>query len=367
MKSVTKLVWCFSQVKGFGYQRFKELCELVCPVERVLETNVQIELSQRHGWFSAFIGGFEAVYASVAYDRMREDCAQKGIELLNILDDAYPKSLREIYDPPLILYVRGQLIPEDDVALAIVGTRRPTMYGLRMAHQFAYELARGGVTVVSGMARGIDGAAHEKALKAKGRTIAVLGCGVDVVYPKNHQNLYHQIVEEGAVVSEYPPRTSPIAFNFPRRNRIINGLSMGTLVVEANQRSGSLITSALAADENREVYAVPGPVDSITSRGTNQLIQKGAKLVLNTQDILEDLLPKLRSAADAARPESSPSDIVSRESDPLLGLFGRDPVLFDQLLIQSKQNSSELYQRLMELELKGRIKRLMGGRYVRSS
>ncbi|MCI0596745.1 MAG: DNA-processing protein DprA, partial [candidate division Zixibacteria bacterium] len=209
-----------------------------------------------------------------------ESCLKKEIRLLTLFDPAYPRLLKEISDPPLLLYMAGAFDDSDAAAVAVVGSRNPSFYGLEQTRIFAGALARMGITVVSGLARGIDGAAHEAALGvSSGRTLAVVGCGIDIPYPREHRKLFEAIRERGAVVSEYPLGTPPLACNFPERNRIIAGLSLGVLVVEAHIRSGSLITAHEAADEGREVFALPGPVTQLTSKGTHRLIKDGAALV----------------------------------------------------------------------------------------
>lgn len=210
------------------------------------------------------------------------------IKIITIKDGLYPYYLKNIYDPPIILYVRGNIL-EEEKCVAVVGSRRATSYGLRMAETISHELARLGVTVISGMARGIDTHAHKGALKAGGRTIAVLGCGPDIAYPSENKQLMAEIIDTGAVISEFRPGMQPIATNFPARNRIISGISQGVVVIEAGERSGSLITAEFALEQGREVFAVPGNINSFSSVGTNNLIKDGAKIVTNVDDILEEL------------------------------------------------------------------------------
>jgi len=224
-----------------------------------------------------------------------ELCAQKGIDFLLYSDRDYPAMLKEIADPPLLLYKKGTLIENDRNAIAIVGTRHPSFYGRNQAKRFAQELAARGLTIVSGLARGIDQVAHDGALYISyGRTIAVMGCGLDVIYPKENEDLFQRILERGAVFSEYPLGTPPLPENFPRRNRILSGLSYATFVVEAHSRSGSLITAHQAVEQGREVFALPGPVDQLTSRGTHQLIKEGACLAETPEDILLALADRLK-------------------------------------------------------------------------
>ncbi|MEP6600949.1 MAG: DNA-processing protein DprA [Nitrospirota bacterium] len=212
---------------------------------------------------------------------------------IEISDVRYPVLLRNIPDPPPVLYVDGELEPVDVQAVAIVGARHATLYGIRIARTLAEELSRLGFTIVSGMARGIDRVAHEGALAAGGRTLAVLGCGLDVDYPPDHTQLRAQVAEAGALLTEFPLGSPPLAAHFPRRNRILSGLSLGVVVVEAAEGSGSLITAKLAAEQGREVFAVPGPIDAPTSRGTHGLLKQGAKLTETVDDILDELLPQL--------------------------------------------------------------------------
>src|SRR5437016_13292528 len=212
---------------------------------------------------------------------------------IEISDVRYPALLRNITDPPPVLYVDGELEPVDIQAVAIVGSRHATLYGIRIARTLAEQLSRLGFTIVSGMARGIDRVAHEGALAAGGRTLAVLGCGLDVAYPPDHTQLRAQVAKAGALLTEFPLGSPPLAAHFPRRNRILSGLSLGVVVVEAAEGSGSLITAKLAAEQGREVFAVPGPIDAPTSRGTHGLLKQGAKLTETVDDILEELLPQL--------------------------------------------------------------------------
>jgi DNA processing protein len=208
--------------------------------------------------------------------------------IITIRDGIYPEALRNIPGAPAVLYCRGKLV-KDEICIAVVGSRRATSYGLDMAKRLSRDLAGRGVTIISGMARGIDSKAHTGALEAGGRTVAVLGCGVDVIYPYENSGLMDRICQSGAVLSEYIPGTPPISFNFPARNRIISGLSQGVTIIEASDRSGSLITAEFALEQGREVFAVPGNINSMNSSGTNRLIRDGAKLVTNAGDILEEL------------------------------------------------------------------------------
>lgn len=211
------------------------------------------------------------------------------IKTLGFQDKDYPVNLRYIYQPPSTIYLRGELLLEDNIAIAIVGSRKATDYGLRNAERLGFELASRGVTVVSGLARGIDTAAHKGALRARGRTIAVLGSGLDVIYPPENKKLAEAITQYGAVISEFTPDAPPTRYNFPQRNRIISGLALGVVIVEAAKRSGSLITADFALEQGREVFALPGEIGSFTSEGTHNLIKQGAKLVQSIDDIIDEL------------------------------------------------------------------------------
>lgn len=290
-------------------------------------------------------------------------CEQLGIHLIPFGDPQYPTLLKETSDPPLILYVRGSLIESDQAAVAIVGSRHPSLYGREQAKRFGGRLAEMGLTIVSGFARGIDREAHEAALGVRyGRTIAVLGSGLDVIYPKEHQALYEEIAERGALISEFALGTSPFAENFPKRNRIIAGLSLGVLVVEAHSRSGSLITARLAAEEGREVFALPGRVDQIGSRGTHRLLKEGAGLVESPEEIFDALGPQLWPLVSSR----VPADSFNEEEREFLDLFENSPLTMDEIARQAKHPISLTAGLLTRLELKGALRKRPDGRYERT-
>ncbi len=216
------------------------------------------------------------------------------VKIITQDDPAFPKNLKNIFDPPIVLFLRGEILPQDDFSIAIVGTRIPTAYGINMARQISKQLGEQGFTIVSGGARGIDAAVHQSALEIRIRTLAVLGCGVDIVYPAENTYLFEQIVQRGALISEFPMGTRPLRANFPRRNRIISGLSCGVVVIEAPERSGSLITASFALEQGRELFCVPGQAGSFNMKGSHQLLREGARLVENANDIVEELEPMLR-------------------------------------------------------------------------
>ncbi len=291
-----------------------------------------------------------------------------GIKLIHLNHQDYPERLKNIYAPPLYFYMNGTLTPEDNNALAIVGTRSPTPYGRKVSEMLASELTSAGFTIVSGMARGIDSTAHRSALKTGGRTIAVLGCGADIAYPRENKNLMHEIIGNGAVISEFPMGTWPDKKNFPQRNRIISGLSMGVIVVEAAEKSGSLITARFAMDQGREVFSVPGNINSPSSRGTNHLIQQGAKAITNVNDILEEfeqlltLRPKHGINSMPVKP-----DVMSDEEKNIYRTLTLEPKHINQVITECGIETRRVMQLLLNLELNGLIDQLPGSRYVRSA
>jgi DNA processing protein len=296
-------------------------------------------------------------------DRTRRWAHEPGNHVVTLGDPRYPPLLLETADPPTLLYVKGRVELLAKRTLAIVGSRNATAQGKIDAGRFAGALAANGYAVASGLALGIDAAAHEGALaagEAAGSTIAVIGTGADIVYPSAHRALAHRIAERGALVSELPLGTSASAHQFPRRNRIIAGLSYGVLVIEAAARSGSLITARLAAEAGREVFAVPGSIHSPLSKGSHQLIRQGAKLVESIADVLEEL-----GVSPTAMPTAPPPAMVTETADPILAALGFDPVLADDVALRCRIDSAGLATRLLDLELAGQIVRLPGGRVQR--
>lgn len=295
--------------------------------------------------------------------------------IVTLADVNYPKALLEIADPPPFLYAKGHLALLNQASIAIVGSRNASVQGEKNAEAFAHDLCGYGLCIVSGLALGIDAAAHRGALKANGATIAVVGTGLDIVYPAKHRDLAHQIVERGLIISEFPLGTPSKPQNFPKRNRIISGLSMGCLVVEANLQSGSQITARMAAEQGREVFAIPGSIHSPMSKGCHQLIKQGAKLVDCLQDIVEDLslsqlgfsqlalnnttLDNISSPNDVSNPATTPTPSIN----PLLAIMGFEPIALENLVRLSHLTVSEVSSMLMLLELEGRVTSLAGGQY----
>ena len=288
-----------------------------------------------------------------------------GAHILPFTDPNYPPRLRLIADPPPVLYVKGELGPQDEKAVAVVGSRSASDYGRRVARDLCRGLVSLGFTVVSGMARGIDGVAHETALSAGGRTIAVLGSGVDRAYPPDHDKLYRRICESGAVISELPIGTKPLAYHFPARNRLISGLSLGVVVVEATEKSGSLITAALALEQGREVFAVPGEVGSSRSRGAHRLIRQGAKLVESVDDIIEEIAPQLLPRRGAGMKETRRlPEHAADGARRIFALLQERPLQIDDIIEASGFAAPKVSEILLELELQGYLRQLPGKRYV---
>ncbi len=290
--------------------------------------------------------------------------------MLTLGDARYPPLLLQAADPPLLLYVQGAPALLSARSVAVVGSRQPTPQGADNARAFSTGLSAGGLVVVSGLALGVDGAAHEGALRGVTGTIAVVGTGLDRVYPSKHRDLAHRIAEAGVLISEFTPGTPPLPENFPLRNRIIAGLSLGTLVVEATLRSGSLITARLANESGREVFAIPGSIHAAQSRGCHELIRQGAMLVETPEEIVDALSGKGGSARPPATPVIAPTvataaPVSATPHDPVLSALGQDPVTLDGLMARTGWPAHELAARLLDLELAGQVARLPGGLFQR--
>ena len=305
----------------------------------------------------------------LAIDRELKSLERLPVRIVTIVDPDYPVRLKAIHDPPPVLSMSGALSEADHHAVAVVGTRHATPSGRLVAEQLSRELASAGLTVVSGLARGVDGVAHRSALEAGGRTIAVLGCGIDRTYPPEHQALRKSIEERGAVLSELPLGAYPHAYHFPKRNRIISGLSLGVVVVEAAPKSGSLITARLAAEQGREVFAVPGSVQSEQSRGTNGLIKQGAKLVEQAGDIIEELLTQMEPAFRAQLEESrtaltrrvqSSVPVLEDDEAALYSALSPEPMHIDELIVKTGLPAARVTSLLLALELRGAVRQLPG-------
>ena len=309
-----------------------------------------------------------------AVDQELRNLERSNIELLSCVDPAYPSMLHTIHDPPILLYMTGNMRTFEAPSLAIVGSRRANHLGTRVTEQFSQELASMGFIIVSGLARGIDAAAHRGALAGGGETIAVLGCGIDRTYPPEHASLRESIEANGVILSEFPLQSPPHAYHFPKRNRIISGLSLGVLVTQATAKSGSLITARLAAEQGREVFAVPGSVKDEQSRGPHELIKQGAKLVDQVHDILEELAPRLDEGLknpvqkDPENSEEFPLQLpvqLKEEEVVVYNLLSYEPTMLDDLIVQSGIGAGTLNGLLLSMELKGIIRCLPGSRAVR--
>jgi DNA processing protein len=322
----------------------------------------------------------QAIFAQVGLkEAEREiDAAEKAdYRLVTYGSESYPRLLREIGDPPLVLYVRGDVNVVSQHAVAIVGTRRPTAYGSSVAHRLACDLAQRQLVIVSGLARGIDSAAHRGALEAKGKTVAVLGSGVDVIYPRENKRLAEQVVESGALISEFPLGTAPTPENFPIRNRIISGLALGVVIVEAAEYSGSLITARLASEQNREVYGVPGNITSAQSFGPNLLIKQGAKLVDQWLDVIEEfpaavrmqLLPPADASENAAAGRQTASlfeQALEPDQKAVFDILRADEALFvDSICGSVSLSQPRVLAALLTLEMSGLVKQLPGKNFIR--
>jgi DNA processing protein len=297
---------------------------------------------------------------TVDLDKTLRAIDKVGARVLTLKDADYPRLLLELEDAPPVLYVKGTLEPADEWAVAIVGTRKVTVYGRQVAHQIASDLARAGATIVSGMARGVDGIAHRAALKAGGRTIAVFGCGIDYIYPREHRNLAAEIMEHGALISDYPLGMPPEAANFPPRNRIISGLSRGVVVVEAGARSGALITADFAADQGREVFAIPGSILNRASVGCNRLIRDGAHVVLEARDVLEPLHMDRLEEKQAMRQiiPDNPTEAL------ILEHLSAEPRHMDELVRAIDLSTETVSSTLVMMELKGMVRQVGTLQYV---
>ncbi|MCY2953277.1 MAG: DNA-processing protein DprA [Planctomycetota bacterium] len=365
-----------SLTKGLGPVLIRRLVEYAGSAEKACLTPAA-DLAQIEGIGEAKARGIAESLRTAAADADTQirKATELGARLIALDDDAYPPLLKDIHDPPPVLYVLGSIEDRDLNALCIVGSRRCTYYGREQAERFAALLAGAGFTVVSGGARGIDSAAHRGALQhPDGRTITVLGSGLDVPYPPENENLFKQIAQRGAVISEFPFGTSPTAENFPRRNRVVSGMARGVFVVEADQRSGALITARLAnEDQGRPVFALPGRVDNLMAAGTHQLIRDGAILVACLEDILAGLHPfpdSVREPAATEQHAEKPADrpILPSLSEPqqlIIQHLTADPITIDQLIDRTSLDASVILQSLTYLSLKGLIKRMDGQTYAR--
>lgn len=354
-----KAYWVgFNLVKGIGAVRLKQVLAFFGSLE--VAWNSPTDGLIAAGLSQKIVENFVKIRGHVDLDLVMANINNKGIKVLTWSDSDYPRRLKEINQAPPVLFINGSINVEDDWAVAVVGTRRVTAYGKQVAVEIARFLAQNGVTVVSGLARGVDAIAHQSALQAGGRTIAVLGSGVDIIYPPEHCKLAKEIVAQGALVSDYPIGTPPDGVNFPPRNRIISGLSLATIVVEAGEKSGALITAEFAVDQGRDVFAVPGSILASQSEGTNKLIEQGARPLLKMTEIL-----------DVLKLEQIPEKQMNRKMNPLneaekkiVAQLSQDPLHVDELSRLAGLPINEVSATLTMMELKGLVTQVGGMNYV---
>jgi DNA processing protein len=355
-----------SLVPGVGPKHYQSLIERFQTPEAVLSAAAS-ELRHVDGVGEKLARNIVTANGEIDVETELRLCRENGIAIVRREEESYPRPLREIHDPPPILFVRGELRPQDALAVAIVGSRHATRYGIDQAERLAGGLARAGFTIVSGMARGIDGAAHRGALAAGGRTLAVLGSGLLEIYPPEHRELADQIAAHGAILSEFPPRMAPMAAMFPQRNRVITGLSLGVIVVEATETSGALISARHAMEQGREVFAVPGRADSRSSRGCHRLIRDGAKLVETVDDVLEELGPL---AAPARCEDGTMLHHVAELSlndveQQVLQAIDRDPTSIDTVIARSGLAVHSVLATISVLEMRRVIRKASGNLVLR--
>ena len=342
----------FSLIPGIGRVKFGQLESYFKGLENAWRAT-PAEL-KRSGLDNGPIRAITSWHPKISLEAEMEKLARYSVKVFNYNDPSYPSRLKEIYDYPPLIYVRGSLLPEDEWCLAVVGTRRATVYGRQVTEEIVTDLAQSKITIVSGLAKGIDSIAHQSTLAAGGRSIAVLACGLDIVYPSENADLARRVIQQGALISEYPLGTRPRADNFPRRNRIMSGLSLGVLIVEADETSGAMITARLALEQDREVFAIPGSILSPASRGTNHLIQEGAKLVRDYTDILEELNLMTVAHQMEMREVIPASDTESL----LLKQLGAEPIHVDEVCRSSGLPVSTVSSTLAMMELKGLVKQV---------
>ena len=348
----------FNLIKGIGAVRMQGLVAYFGDLE--LAWNANPASLGEAGLGAKVIERVIAARKNVNLDQVWAKIESQGIKILTWQDEAYPSRLKEIDQPPPVMYIRGEYLPDDLFAVAIVGTRRVTPYGRQITEELSAYLAANGMTVISGLARGVDAIAHQAALKAGGRTIGILGSGVDKIYPPEHRGLAEQMMERGAIISDYAPGTPPDASNFPPRNRIISGLSLAVVVVEAGETSGALITAEFAAEQGREVFAVPGSILAPQSKGTNKLIQQGALPLLSVQDLMQTLDITRVGEQKAAR-KIIPSDAIEAK---ILTVLSNEPLHVDEIRNQAELPIQKVSAALALMELKGMVRQVGGMNYV---
>ncbi|MDY6863397.1 MAG: DNA-processing protein DprA [Thermodesulfobacteriota bacterium] len=345
---------------GIGKRSFKRLIQIFGSANKVFSSNSEIldtipDLKLRN-----LVSKIKKFNEWDRIEKEIKDANKKGIGIICLSQPEYSKNLKNIPDPPPVLYYKGNFEPSDDLAVAIVGTRMPTKYGLHHAEELSYELSRHEITIISGLARGIDTIAHKGALKSGGRTIAVMGNGLDIIYPEENRELFYQITKNGAIISEFPPSTPPNPYNFPKRNRLISGLALSSVIIEANLKSGSLITANFCKKQNRLLFALPGNVDFDKSKGTNKLIKEGARLFENTEDILKHILPDKKLIKEN---KTTINPKLSGDEERILELLREESRHIDEIGQVLKMEIKDVSNLLLNLELNGNITQLPGKYY----
>jgi DNA processing protein len=350
---------------GLGSVAMKSLLTRFGEPARIFQASLS-ELSEVEGIRKEVAQAITERRLSGSPEKELEKAESHGVRILTYSDPAYPALLKEIHDPPMLLYVRGADIPVNRVFVAVVGSRNATDYGMKAAEKIGQGLARRGIGVVSGMARGIDSSSHWGCLEGKGFTVAVLGTGLDIVYPPSNKKLYDQIAERGSIISEFPMGAPPVPNNFPMRNRIISGLSKGTVIVEATKNSGSLITASLALEQGRDVFAVPGSISSFKSAGCHYLIKQGAAaLIENADDILDALGMNYPGSPKTDTFKQLPLVPIDEAETILFNIIGDYPIHIDEISRKGNMEAGEVSSLLMKMELKGLIRQLPGKMFVR--
>jgi DNA processing protein len=348
----------FNILPGIGRVKFSQIENFFGKLENAWKAGTS-DLRQA-GLDNNTLKTIESTRPQIDLEGEMEKLERSGVQVFTYHDDGYPSRLKEIYDYPPLIYVKGELLPQDEWCIAVVGTRRATIYGRQVTEELVADLTRNKITIISGLARGIDTVAHRSALEAGGRTAAVFACGLDTIYPAENANLARKIGGQGALISEYPLGAKPRPDNFPRRNRIMSGMSLGVLVIEADESSGAMITAHMALEQNREVFAIPGSILSPMSRGTNLLIQEGAKLVRSCLDILEEL----NLTATVHQLEMKEAAPLTETETLLLKQLSAEPAHIDQVCRASGLPVSTVSSTLAIMELKGMVKQVSAMNYV---
>jgi DNA processing protein len=353
-------------IPNFGIVKLRKLLDRFENLERIFKVSAN-ELTQVAGIGEKLALHIKKIINSKDFYNELKQINKQHINVVTLYDDEYPLNLKAIYDPPIVLYIKGTLIKDDAISIAIVGSRKSSNYGLKMTEDISRGLADKGICIISGMARGIDSAAHKGALLSEGRTIAVLGSGLNYIYPPENKELFNQISDHGAVISEFPLGRKPARRNFPIRNRVISGLSLGVVVIEARRRSGSLITADCALEQGREVYAVPHAVGFANSEGTHKLIQQGAKLIEGADSIIEELPPYIRNYIELndRGDRLVPLEIIETEKR-IYELFDQAPCDVRSLSLKLELSPEDVQRSLLSLQIKGLIQRISDKAYIKS-